>query len=38
MNNLPVAEVTEHIIDEMTKTKNNAEFLDKMDLYLRRYK
>ncbi len=38
MNNLPVADVTERIIDEMTKTKNNAEFIDKMDLFLRRYK
>jgi transcription termination factor Rho len=38
MNNLPVADVTEHIIDEMTKSKNNNEFLDKMDMYLRRYK
>lgn len=38
MNNLPVADVTEHIIDEMVKTKNNAEFIDKMDLFLRRYK
>ena len=38
MNNLPVADVTEHIIDEMTKSKNNNEFLDKMDIYLRRYK
>ena len=38
MNNLPVADVTEHIIDEMTKSKNNAEFLDKMDMFLRRYK
>ena len=38
MNSLPVADVTERIIDEMVKTKNNAEFIDKMDLYLRRYK
>ena len=38
MNNLPVADVTEHIIDEMTKSKNNDEFLDKMDMYLHRYK
>ena len=38
MNNLPVADVTEHIIQEMVKTKSNAEFLDKMDLFLSRYK
>ena len=38
MNNLPVADVTEYIIDEMTKSKNNDEFLDKMDMFLHRYK
>ena len=38
MNNLPVAEVTEQIISEMTKSKNNEEFVEKMDLYLQRYK
>ena len=38
MNNLPVADVTEHIIEEMTKSKNNDEFLDKMDMFLHRYK
>ena len=38
MNNLPVADVTEHIISEMVKTKTNDEFLDKMDMFLSRYK
>ena len=38
MNNLPVADVTEHIISEMVKTKTNDEFIDKMDLFLGRYK
>ena len=38
LNNLPVADVTEHIIQEMVKTKSNAEFIDKMDLFLSRYK
>ena len=38
MNNLPVADVTEHIIQEMVKTKTNDEFLSKMDLFLNRYK
>ena len=38
MNSLPVADVTEHIIDEMTKSKNNAEFIDRMGMFLNRYK
>ena len=38
MNSLPVAEVTEHIIDEMTKSKNNDEFIDNMAIFLNRYK
>ena len=38
MNSLPVADVTEHIIDEMTKSKNNAEFIDRMAKFLNRYK
>ena len=38
LNNLPVADVTENIISQMVQTKNNAEFLDKIDLYLRRFK
>ena len=38
MNNLPVADVTERIIDEMTKSKNNAEFIDRMSMFLSRYK
>ena len=38
LNNLPVADVTENIISEMVKTKSNEEFLDKMDLFLSRYK
>ncbi len=38
LNNLPVADVTEHIISEMVKSKNNDEFLDNMDAFLRRYK
>ena len=38
MNNLPVADVTEHIIQEMVKTKSNAEFIEKMDMFLSRYK
>lgn len=38
LNNLPVADVTENIISQMVATKNNTEFLDKIDLYLRRFK
>ena len=38
MNNLPVADVTEHIIEEMVKTKTNEEFIEKMDMFLSRYK
>ena len=38
MNSLPVADVTEHIIDEMTKSKNNSEFIDRMSMFLNRYK
>ena len=38
LNNLPVADVTEQIISQMTQTKNNEEFLIRMDSYLRNYK
>ena len=38
LNSLPVADVTEQIINQMVQTKNNDEFLDKMDLYLKRFK
>ena len=38
LNNLPVADVTEQIISQMTQTKNNEEFVDKMDIYLRMFK
>ena len=38
MNSMPVAEVTEQVISQMTKTKNNAEFIEKMDNYLTRFK
>ena len=38
MNAMPVADVTEQVISEMTKTRNNKEFVKKMDSYLRRFK
>ena len=38
MNSLPVSDVTEQIISQMVKTKTNEELIDKMDLYLKRFK
>ena len=38
LNSLPVADVTEQIISQMTQTKNNEEFIIRMDSYLRNYK
>ena len=38
MNSMPVADVTEQVISQMTQTKNNQEFIAKMDLYLRKFK
>ena len=38
LSSLPVADVTEQIISQMVSTKNNKEFLDKIDTYLRRFK
>ena len=38
LNNLPVSDVTEQIISQMTQTKNNEEFIIRMDSYLRNYK
>ena len=38
LNNLPVADVTEQIISQITKTKNNEKFIEKMDSYLKNYK
>jgi transcription termination factor Rho len=37
-NSLPVTDVTEQIISQMAQTKNNQEFLIRMDNYLRRFK
>ena len=37
-NSLPVADVTEQIISQMTQTENNEEFLDKIDTFLKRFK
>lgn len=38
LNSLPVADVTEQIISQMVTTKNNEEFMEKMDSYLKNYK
>ena len=38
MNSMPVADLTEQVISQMTQTKNNTEFIEKMDHYLRRFK
>ena len=38
MNSMPVADVTEQVISQMTQTKSNDEFIEKMDTYLRRFK
>ena len=38
MNSMPVADVTEQIISLMVKTKNNKEFLDEIDNFIRRFK
>ncbi len=38
MNSIPVSDVTEQLISQMVATENNNEFIDKMDLYLKRFK
>ena len=39
LNSMPVADVTEQIITQMIQTRNNKEFLDKIDdSYLKRFK
>ena len=39
LNSMPVADVTEQIITQMVQTRNNREFLDKInDSYLKRFK
>ena len=38
MNSMPVADVTEQVISHMTQSKNNNEFLEQMESYLKKFK
>ena len=38
MNSMSVADVTEQIISLMTQTKNNNEFLSKIDTFIKKFK
>ena len=38
MSKMSTEEVTEQLINEMVKTKNNKEFIDKMDIFLKQFK
>ena len=38
LSSMPVADVTEQLINQMVATKNNNEFMEKMDEYLKNYK
>lgn len=38
MNSMPVAEVTEQILSLMTQSKNNAEFLSKIEHFIKKFK
>lgn len=38
MNSMPVSDVTEQVISQMTQTKNNEDFILKMEQYLKRFK
>ena len=38
LNSLPVADVTEQVLSQMIQTNDNKEFVEKMDLYLKRFK
>ena len=35
---MPVADVTEQVISQMTQTKDNNQFIDRMESYLRRFR
>lgn len=38
MSTMPVSEITEQLIDLMLRTKNNEEFLDRINMYFRNAK
>ena len=38
LNTLPTSEVTEQVLSQIIQTKDNNEFIEKMDSYLRRFK
>lgn len=38
LSSMPVADVTEQLLSQMVASKNNDEFLDKIDLFLRNFK
>ena len=38
MSSMSTEDVTEQLINEMTRTRNNKEFINKMDIFLRRFK
>ena len=38
MNSMPISDVTEQVINQMTQTKTNDEFIENIDTYLRRFK
>ena len=38
MNSMPIADVTEQVISQMTQTKNNDEFIEKIDFFLKKFK
>lgn len=38
MNSMPVAEVTEQVISQMTQTKNNDEFINKIENFIYKFK
>lgn len=38
LNFMPVSEVTEQVLNQMTKTKNNEEFIDGMESFLSKFK
>ena len=38
MNSMPVSDVTEQILTLMTQTKNNSEFLEKIDSFIKKFK